>query len=207
MAERMVWGDSACRVGLVRHPQGLSDCSGGISKAGNTPIAGFRIQKFRDVLVSPYMWFEKETCESTPDGEASIFDTIKVCEPKDPVESGDSSEDEDSSNEDKENHDDEKDDFGTITVEPEQERFVSVPATGPADGIHQDKYSNLNFGIPQQDIWETLAKGIWLEQQRNLLRPGTTVIEIVQERWYFNCWTLSYDVWEGFAKAMSTSLW
>jgi len=30
MAKWMIWGDSAHRVGLVRYPQGLADCSGGI---------------------------------------------------------------------------------------------------------------------------------------------------------------------------------
>jgi hypothetical protein len=46
----MARGDSARRVGLVRYPQGLSDCSGNISKVGNTPAGGFSIPKMGDVF-------------------------------------------------------------------------------------------------------------------------------------------------------------
>ena len=45
----MARGDSARRIDLVRNSQCLVDCSGTISKVGNTPAAGFRIPKIGDV--------------------------------------------------------------------------------------------------------------------------------------------------------------
>ena len=47
--KRMARGDSAHQVGLVCHPQGLSDCSD-ISKVGTTRHAEFEIPKFWHVL-------------------------------------------------------------------------------------------------------------------------------------------------------------
>ena len=50
--KRMPPWDSECRGLLVRHCQGLSDCSGGLSKVGNTPFAEFRNLKFQHVFAS-----------------------------------------------------------------------------------------------------------------------------------------------------------
>ena len=44
-------GDSARRVGLVRYPEGLSDCSWSISKVGNTPLQDSEMRKWRMVLL------------------------------------------------------------------------------------------------------------------------------------------------------------
>ena len=42
--------DSAHRVGRVRYLQGLSGCSGSISKGGNTGAGGFRTPKIGNVF-------------------------------------------------------------------------------------------------------------------------------------------------------------
>ena len=48
MAKRMAQGDSAHQIGLVRYSQGLSDCSGGMSKGGITLLQDFENAKIGD---------------------------------------------------------------------------------------------------------------------------------------------------------------